>query len=290
MNHLSSKIFSLVVAMLIPLLTLSGCGQKSKILQIKGSDTMVNMAQALVEEFSNDHKGTYVAVTGGGSGTGVAALISRTSDITLCSRDMTKYEIDTARARGVEPYEIHVASDGIAIVVSPSNPVNRLTKDELADVFSGKITSWKKLGGPDRRIVALSRDRNSGTHVFFLEHIIKKDNKKSKEEFANSVLMMPSTQAIVEEVSANPEAIGYIGLGYACDRTKLVAVSKGRGRPYVIPTVKTASSGEYPVSRTLFFYTNGTPEGDVKEFVDFTMSPRGQEIIKGTGFVPISVQ
>lgn len=267
---------------------LFGCGQKSRIIQIKGSDTMVNMAQALVEDFSTDHSDTYIAITGGGSGTGVAALISGTSDITLCSRDMTGYEIEMARERGVDPNEIHIASDGIAIVVAPSNPVTRLTKDELAGIFSGKITSWKQLGGPDRRIVALSRDRNSGTHIFFLEDIIKKGNKRSKEEFASSVLMMPSTQAIVEEVSANPEAIGYIGLGYACERTKLVAISKGPGYPYVLPTVKTASSGQYPVSRTLFFYTNGTPEGQVSEFIDFAMSPRGQKIITGTGFVPLS--
>jgi phosphate transport system substrate-binding protein len=267
-----------------------GCGQKSKIIQIKGSDTMVNMAQSLVEEFAKIHPQTYIAITGGGSGTGVAALISGTSDISLCSRDMTQHEIGAAREKGVEPHEIHVASDGIAVVVSPSNPLSRLTKSQLADIFSGKITSWKQLGGPDRRIVALSRDRNSGTHVFFLEEIVKRGDKKSKEEFASSVLMMPSTQAIVEEVSANPEAIGYIGLGYACERIKILAISRGDGHPFVLPTVKTASSGQYPVSRTMFFYTNGVPEGDIKEFVDFTLSPQGQKVIIGTGFVPLGKQ
>jgi len=279
-----------IAAAILCLSMLYGCGQKSKIIQIKGSDTMVNMAQSLVEEFAKIHPQTYIAITGGGSGTGVAALISGTSDISLCSRDMTQHEIDAAREKGVEPHEIHVASDGIAVVVSPSNPLSRLTKSQLADIFSGKITSWKQLGGPDRRIVALSRDRNSGTHVFFLEEIVKRGDKKSKQEFASSVLMMPSTQAIVEEVSANPEAIGYIGLGYACDRTKIVAISRGDGHPFVLPTVKTASSGQYPVSRTMFFYTNGVPEGDIKEFVDFTLSPQGQKVIIGTGFVPLGKQ
>ena len=267
-------------------IVISGCGQKSKILQIKGSDTMVNMTQALVEEFAKVSPGTYIAITGGGSGTGVAGLISGTADIAQCSRDITEHEMELAMQRNIHPIATHPATDGIAVVVSPKNPVARLTMDQLAGIFSGRITNWKELGGPDRRIVALSRDRNSGTHLFFLEHVVKKGKKKSKVEFAKNVLMMPSTQAIVEEISANPEAIGYIGLGYANERTRLVAVAKDSSSAYIVPTISTASSGIYPISRALLFYTNGEPKGDVKEFIDFVLGKKGQEIVVGSGFVP----
>lgn len=265
----------------------SGCGQKTKILQIKGSDTMVNMTQSMVEVFMKENPEASVAITGGGSGTGVAALISGTADIAQCSRDMTGHEIDLAKEHNVFPHRIPVAIDGIAVVVSPKNQITMLTMDQLSDIFSGKVTNWKALGGPDRRIVALSRDRNSGTHIFFLEHVVKKGKKRSKDEFANNVLMMPSTQAIVEEVSANPEAIGYIGLGYVSNRTKLVAVSKGPGSPYIIPTVKTASSGLYPISRALLFYTNGTPTGEAESFIRFALGKEGQGLVVDTGFVPL---
>lgn len=265
----------------------SGCGQKSRILQIKGSDTMVNMSQSMVEEFMRENPEASVAITGGGSGTGVAALISGTADIAQCSRNMTRHEIEMANGRNVFPYEIPVAIDGIAVVVSPKNQISKLTMGQLSDIFSGKTTSWKVLGGPNSRIVALSRDRNSGTHTFFLEQVVKKGNKRSKDEFAKNVLMMPSTQAIVEEVSANPEAIGYIGLGYVNDRTKIVAIAKGPEQPYIRPTLKTSASGLYPISRALLFYTNGAPTREVKSFIDFALGKVGQKIVVDTGFVPL---
>ena len=286
MKQLSVRIILIFIAIIYPLV-ISGCGQKSKILQIKGSDTMVNMAQSMVEEFMRENPEASVAITGGGSGTGVAALISGTADIAQCSRDMTQHEIDLAKKRNVFPYEIPVAIDGIAVVVSPKNPVSKLTIGQLSDIFSGKVTNWKDLGGPDRRIVALSRDRNSGTHIFFLEHVVKKGKKRSVDEFAKNVLMMPSTQAIVEEVSVNQEAIGYIGLGYVSSRTKLVAVAKDTGQPYIIPTIKTSASGLYPISRSLLFYTNGAPAGEVKNFIDFVLGEVGQKIVIDTGFVPL---
>ncbi len=279
--------FSFLFFFLFISFVFSSCGEKSKIIQLKGSDTMVNMAQALVEAFSKKYPKIYVAVTGGGSGTGVASLISGTCDIAMCSRDMNQEEIEIAQKRNVNPYPIHIATDAIAIIVSPKNPVSKLTIDELSDIFSGKKVFWKELGPYSGKIVALSRDRNSGTHVFFLEHVVKKGDKKSKEEFGKNVLMMPSTQAIVEEVSSNPDAIGYIGLGYLNKKVKVLAISNGKNFPYIIPSVETAIRKVYPISRTMFFYTNGAPSGDVGKFIDFAKSEEGRKIVLGSGFVPI---
>jgi len=265
----------------------AGCGGKRRAIQVKGSDTMVNLTQAWAEEFMKENPGINIAVTGGGSGTGIAALINKATDIALSSRNMEKKEIEQAKSKGIGPNSIHVANDGITIVVHPSNPTNKISVKQLSDIFSGKITNWKQVGGPDKKIVALSRDRNSGTHVFFLEHVVKLGDKKSKSEFAPGTLMMPSSQAIVEEVAANPSAIGYIGLGYLTTKEKALAVA-GIGSPnYVKPSIGTVLSGQYPIARSLFFYTNGEPIEKIKTFIDFVMSSKGQQIVKKMDFVPV---
>jgi len=263
-----------------------GCSAGRRALQVKGSDTMVNLAQAWTEEYMKTHPDQPIAVTGGGSGTGIASLINRSADIALCSREMKKKEIDIAKGKGVNPFEVQVANDGIAVVVSPKNPVDRLTLNQLSDIFAGKVKNWNELGGPDREIVALSRDRNSGTHVFFLEHVVKLKKKDQSREFASGVLMLPSNQAIVEEVAGSLGAIGYIGLGYMEKRLKAVAVADGEGRPYIIPNERTVLNQTYPISRSMLFYTNGQPKGKVKEFVDFVLSRDGQKIVKQLDFVP----
>jgi phosphate transport system substrate-binding protein len=266
---------------------LASCGGGRKAVQIKGSDTMVNLAQAWAEAFMKENPEVAIAVTGGGSGVGIAALISGTTDIAQASRNMEPKEIELARKKGVEPKEFHVANDGVTIVVHPSNPVSRLTLRQLSDIYTGRIKNWKEVGGKDERIVALSRDRNSGTHVFFLEHVIKLGDKKNTNEFAPGILMMPSNQAIVDEVSGNPSALGYIGLGYLTDRQKALAVSRGAAMPYVVPSVKTVVSGQYPVSRSLLFYTDGEPAEKVKTLIDFVLSEKGQEIVLKMDFVPV---
>ena len=275
-----------LLLLLLPLLALS-CGRVHKALQIKGSDTMVNLAQAWAEEYMNLHPAESVAVTGGGSGTGIAALISNATDIAQSSRNMEAKEIKQAEARGVEPKELHVASDGISVVVHPSNPISKITIPQISDIFTGKIRNWKELGGEDSKIVALSRERNSGTHVFFLEHVVKLGNKKNPNEFAPDVLMMPSSQAIVEEVRTNPQAVGYIGLGYLTNKEKALFVAKDKKNNYVYPTIVTVIKGEYPISRSLLFYTNGKPNLKVKPFLDFVLSPVGQKIVLKMDFVPI---
>jgi phosphate transport system substrate-binding protein len=264
-----------------------GCGGGKKALQIKGSDTMVNLGQAWAEEFMKLNPEISIAVTGGGSGTGIAAMIGGTTDIAEASRNMEPKEIAQAEKRGIEPKEIHVANDGITLVVNPSNPVGKLTIQQLSDIFTGKIKNWQEIGGKDGKIVALSRERNSGTHVFFLEHVVKLAQKKNPNEFAPAVLMMPSSQSIIEEVKANASAIGYVGLGYLTAQEKALAIAKNAGSAYVLPSVRTVTSNQYPISRSLLFYTKGEPSGEVKSFVDYVLSPEGQKIVLKMDFVPV---
>jgi len=281
------KKIGLFLMVFIAVISLVGCGGGKKAIQIKGSDTMVNLGQAWSEEFMKKHPDIPVAVTGGGSGTGIASLINQTTDIAECSRDMKKKEIEIAKSKGVDPYEIIVGNDGIVVTVAPDNPVSKLTRQQLSDIFTGKTTNWKEVGGSDKEIVALSRDRNSGTHVFFLEHVVKLGKKGNNNEFAKGVLMMPSNQAIVEEVSGNSAAIGYIGLGYLTDRLKAIAVANSNAGPYVVPSVKTVGNKTYSVSRPLYIYTNGVPSGEVKTFIDFVLSDEGQKVVLEMDFVPI---
>lgn len=256
-------------------------------LQIKGSDTMVNLGQRWAEEFSKNHPGTNVSVTGGGSGTGIAALINGTCDIAESSRAMKDKELKLAQSKGITPKENIVGLDGIAVVVHPSNPLKNLTIDQLRDIFMGKIKNWKELGGADKSIVNLSREVNSGTHVFFKEHILRRGIEKGPEEFAPEALLMSSSQAIADEVAQNPNAIGYYGMGYISPQQKVIAVAKDAGSPHYEPTIENVLSGKYPVSRPLYMYTKSEPAGAVKEFMDFVFSPRGQEIVKETDFVPV---
>ncbi len=256
-------------------------------LQIKGSDTMVNLVQAWAERFMQKKPQVLLAVTGGGSGTGLASLISGTCDIAVSSREIKEKEIQLAKKRRITPYQIKVALDGIAVVVHPKNPVEKLTLEELALIFSGKITNWKELGGEDKKSVILSREVNSGTHVYFKEHVLRMNGPNSKEEFSPSALLLPSSQAIADEVAQNPATIGYYGMGYLCPKQKAIMVAKDKQSEYVAPTLENVVDGKYPISRPLYFYTNGKPQGLIKEFIDFVLSEEGQRIVKETDFVPI---
>lgn len=259
----------------------------SNTLQIKGSDTMVNLAQAWAEEFMNQHPEVSIAVTGGGSGTGIAAILSGTCDIAQSSRDIKAGEQEKAKAAGFTINESVVGTDGIAVVVHPGNPVSELTLDQLAGIFTEKIKNWKEVGGKNVPILVLSRERNSGTHVFFLEHVLRHGNAKGPEEFSQSVLMMPSSQAIVQEVQSSEAAIGYAGIGYVTPQLKVIHVAKKPGDPAIAPSIDTVQSGEYPISRPLLFLTRGGPQGSIKTFIDFVLGPQGQEIVKTLDFVPL---
>lgn len=255
--------------------------------QIKGSDTMVNLGQAWAENFMKEHPEALIAVTGGGSGTGIAALLGKTCDIAECSREIKQKEKDLALKKGVNPQEFTVALDGLAIVVHPKNPVDKLTIKQLADIFSGKVTNWKELGGADAKIVVLSREVNSGTHVYFKEHVLRGGDPNSTAEFSPAALLMSSSQAIADEVAQNSQAIGYYGMGYIGPNQKAVSVAKDENSPYIAPVIDNVINGTYAISRPLFMYTNGSPQGLVKDFLDFVFSDAGQRIVMETDFVPV---
>lgn len=248
---------------------------------------MVNLGQAWAEEFMLAHPDVSIAVTGGGSGTGIASILSGTCDIAQSSRDLKHEELLKAKSLGKPIFQTVVGLDGLALVVHPNNPVSELTLDQLSDIFTGKITNWKILGGKNLPILILSRERNSGTHVYFLEQVLRGGKSDGKEEFSNSALMMPSSQAIAQEVETSEAAIGYVGLGYVTPKQKVLGIAKTPKGPFVHPSIETAQNGTYLISRPLYFLTRGEPAGEVKDFVGFVTSPEGQEIVRMLDFVPV---
>jgi len=255
-------------------------------IQQKGSDTLVNLALAWAEEYMKLYPERRISVTGGGSGTGIAALINGTVDIANASREMKAEEIASAQANGYTPVEFVVARDAIAVVVNPSNPVGGLTLQQIADIYTGKITNWRQVGGENRPIVLLSRESNSGTYVYFLENVVRLADSKSKALFSPETLLMPSSEGISAEVRQNPNAIGYDGLGYVTSDQKMVAVAQEAGAAYVLPSVDTVNDVTYPISRPLYMYTVGEPTGAVKAYLDWVLGD-GQSLVAGLGFVPL---
>lgn len=259
-------------------------------IKIIGSNTVTPLSSAWAEEFMKRHPQVHIAVSGPGSGAGIAALIDGTTDICQSSRLITQKEIERAREKGVNPYEIKIASDGLAVVVHPSNPISELTIAQLSGIYTGQITNWKEVGGKDAPIVALSRDTNSGTHVFFKEHVVQMEGLPTadkKLEYGPKVLFLPSTEAGIAEVSKNPNAIFYSGLGYVTKQVKVVAIRKTANDPAVLPSVETVLNNTYSISRPLLFYTNGAPAGLIKAFIDYCLSDEGQKKVTEIGYVPL---
>ncbi len=253
----------------------------------KGSDTIVNLALAWAEQYQAIHPEVSLSVTGGGSGTGIAALLNGTVDIANASRQIKQKEIDLASQKGIEPVEHVIARDAIAVIVNPNNPVSKLTLQQISDIYSGKITNWREVGGEDRPIVRLSRETNSGTHVYFLETVLRLGNKKSETLFSMDTLLLPSSEGIIAEVRQNPNAIGYDGLGYVPKDLKVIAIAPKSGEAYILPSIKTVNNGTYPIARDLYMYTNGKPSGAVAKYLAWIMQPEAQEIVRKLGFVPI---
>lgn len=297
----------ILTLLLASLLLLTGCarevsqaaeggedqGQASsgRAIQNKGSDTLVNIALAWAEAYRNVDPNLSIAVTGGGSGTGIAALINGTVDIANASRDMKPEEIESAQANGIDPVEFVVAIDALAIIVHPDNPVDRLTIPQIAGIYTGRITNWEQVGGWDEDIILLSRESNSGTHVYFLEEVVRGGDDESEDIFAQQTLFMPSSVGITSEVRRNPNAIGYDGLGYVDEEhEKIISVATDAGEPYWKPSVETAASGDYPIARPLYMYTAGEPTGAIAEYLEWIMSPAGQEIVAELGFVPTTAE
>jgi len=254
----------------------------------KGSDTIVNLALAWAERYQDEHTEVRISVTGGGSGTGIAALINGTVDIANASRQIKSEEIDQAKANGVDPLEHVIARDAIAVIVNPENPVSQLTLQQISDIYSGKITNWSGVGGEDRPIVKLSRETNSGTHVYFLETVLRLGSKDDKTLFSTDTLLLPSSEGIIAEVRQNPNAIGYDGLGYVPKDLKMIAIAKEAGGDYVLPSISTVNDKSYPIARDLYMYTNGEPTGIVKTYLDWIHSDEAQKIVAELGFVPVN--
>ncbi len=265
----------------------SGAPQTSTSIQNKGSDTVVNLALAWAERYQEEHPEVRISVTGGGSGTGLTSLINRTVDIANASRQIKAEEIEAAEANGVEPLEYVIARDAIAVIVHPENPIDQLTLSQISAIYRGEINYWSELGGEDRPIVRLSRETNSGTHVYFLEEVIRLGDKENKQIFSASTLLLPSSEGIIAEVSANPNAIGYDGLGYVTPHVKMLAVARDAAGPYVLPSVETVNSGEYAVSRDLYMYTAQDVSEAVRAYLEWIFSAEAQDIVTELGFVPV---
>ncbi len=252
---------------------------ESQSIFLKGSDTVLPLAQVEAEEFMNDNPEKTVTVTGGGTGVGIAALIDGEVDIATASREMKTDEIKAAKAKGINPVKYAVAYDSIAVVVNPKNPVSELSFNQLRGIYNGSISNWKEVGGEDRQIAVISRDSSSGTYQDFKKDVLLGD------EYRPDALTQPATGGVVTEVSQNPNAIGYIGIAYVHKNVKALSLDKGNGS--VSPTAENILSGAYPLSRSLYFYTKGEPSGLTKEFIDFVMSEKGQNLVLEVGYIPL---
>lgn len=254
-------------------------------LSVKGSDTMVHLVSIWAEDFMASQPGIDISVTGGGSGTGIASLINGTTDICSSSRSLKEKELDLLRKANITPLEIPVARDGLVLIVHPENPINQLTTEQLRLIFTGKIKNWQEVGGPNQPIQVMSRESSSGTFVFFQEHVM------NKEDYTPAARLLPGTSALVQAVAADRWTIAYVGLGFAEEahgKVKALAIQSPGQSAAVLPSEETIKAGSYAISRPLFFYTNGAPQGANKEFVDFCLSPTGQNIVRKAGYVPIS--
>lgn len=256
-------------------------------IEIKGSDTMVNLALAWTEAYQEDHTSVSIAITGGGSGTGIAALLNNTVDIANASRQIKEEEYASAHNLGIDPYEVIVARDAIAIIVNPNNPIDQLTLEQVSDIYQGKYQNWKELGGDDRPIVRVSRETNSGTHVYFLENVLRLGEPDNKWLFDPNTLLLPSSEGIIAEVRDNPNAIGYDGLGYVTPEVKVLGIKNNQIDQYIWPSSESVGDGTYPIARDMYAYTDGEPKDAIKQFIDWILSDQGQTIVNNLGFVNV---
>ena len=259
---------------IIALTLLLSVGLFAQKLTIQGSTTVLPIAQAAAEAYMDNNPEADITVRGGGSGTGIAALIDGATDIADASRPMKDKEIKTAREKGVNPIAHVVARDGIAVVVHPDNPINAISIENIKAIYTGEISRWDKVGGKGT-IVVVSRDAASGTFEAFNELAL------NNAKLTDGALMLASNLEIARTVAQTPGAIGYIGLGYLTDDVKALKVED------IMPSEVTVNDNSYPLARPLFMYTNGEPKGLAKSFVDFIMSSTGQDIVKEAGFVPV---
>jgi len=258
-------------------------------LVIQGSDTLLEVSQNWAEAFMNANPGINISVTGGGSGTGIAALINKTADLANASRSIKDKEIEAAEGQGLDVQEYTVAMDGISIIINKNNPVTELSIEQISKIFTGEITNWNEAGGDDGEIVVISRDSSSGTYSYFKERVVQMDGEMKENEYTQMALFLVSNSAIREEVAGNENAIAYIGLGYLDDSVKAVYVIGEEAIEGVAPSIENVQDGSYPISRPLYIYTSNSELTDLEQaFLDFAMGEEGQAIALKIGFVPIN--
>jgi phosphate transport system substrate-binding protein len=276
----------------------AGCGRASPgtgsespqaYIENRGSDTIVNLALAWAERYQGVHPEVRISVSGGGSGVGITALINGTVDIANASRQIKPEEAQQAEAHGIQPVEYVIARDAIAVIVHPDNPVSQLTLQQLSDMYSGRISNWREVGGDDRPIVRLSRETNSGTHVYFLETVLRLGEADNDTLFSTDTLLLPSSEGIVYEVRQNPNAIGYDGLGYVPPDLKMIAIARRPGEAFVLPSVATVNDQSYPIARELYMYSAGQPTGAAESYLAWILSDEAQAIVADLGFVPVAM-
>jgi phosphate transport system substrate-binding protein len=259
-------------------------GVQAQNLSLKGSDTMLQLAQGWAQAYMQAHPGSTITVTGGGSSTGIAALVNGSTDIANASRIMKGSEVDKAKTRGFVPFEVPVARDGLAIIVNPGNPIKSLSIAQLKGIYSGAITNWKQVGGPDRAIIAVGRDSSSGTYGFFQDNVLG-----IGRPYRPDMQTTPSTNAIGQTVSQDAGAIGYVGVAYGegfSSKVKIVPISRGSGEA-IEPSAVAVKNGKYPLWRYLFMYTRGKPSGGAKKFIDWVRSDAGQDVVEKVGYYRI---
>jgi phosphate transport system substrate-binding protein len=266
----------LVLSVVICLTALAG-----KAITVKGSDTMVILGQRWAEVYMNQNPGVVIQVTGGGSGVGIAALINGSTDICEASRPIKSSEVDKLKERfNSTGVEIAVARDGLAVYLNEENKITELTLDQLKGIYTGKITSWKELGGEDTKIVLYGRENSSGTYVYFKENVL------TGADFASQTQTLPGTAAIVNAVAKDKYGIGYGGAAYA-KGVKYCKVKKDAQTPGYEPTLENIKNGKYPISRYLYWYVRNKPTGEIKKLVDFVLSEQGQQIVSKVGYFPV---
>ena len=270
-----------VVFLSLALLALSAVLFAGTTITIKGSDTLVRLGQRWAEEYMKINPEVVIQVSGGGSGTGIAALLNGTTDICEASRDMKAKEYKLAEEKGIDVYRISVSLDGIAVFLHEVNPVKELTFAQLKGIYTGSITNWKEVGGNDSRIILYGRENNSGTYAFFKEHVLEKD------EYSEYTQTLPGTAAVVNAVSKDVNGIGYGGIAWA-KGVKFAAVKLNDDSPAVEPSVEAVSDGTYPISRELYWFFNGKPTGDLKKLVNWALSAEGQKLAEEIDYVPLS--
>jgi len=248
---------------------------------LKGSDTVLPLAQKEAEDLMKSDPSTSITVVGGGSGVGITALIDGTTDIAMASRDLkTEEKLKFSEAKK-EIEEVVIAFDALTVIVNPANGVSKLTREQLEKIFTGEIKNWKDVGGADEKIVAYSRESSSGTYEFFKEEVMAKKN------YATDVLSLPATGAIVQAVGQTKGAIGYIGLAYETKEVKQLAVSYDQGKTFVEPSVASAKDKSYPISRPLFYMYDKTNAAKVKSIIDYALSDAGQKTVSEIGYIPL---